>query len=686
MICLAALGYKRDTMNPILISVMLVVAIAAFLYQVRVRLLLLLKLQKDNRLDHLGERIKRTVLYALVQIRMFRRPLAGMAHLFIFAAFLTTQINTAVYMIRGFVADFAMPLPDVLIGPYNFLKDMFWVLCLVGIAYWLVVRAVVKPWRIRTMAHQGKAYLILGFIASLAFSEFFMQGAELAMNGAPEFMLSLPASSVFGIWLHGLSHDTLHAIVLAGYWTHIAVVLTFLNFLPSGKHFHVIFAIPNIFTSRMKYRGFVEPPNLETTEKFGIATVADFSWKQAVDTYSCTECGRCLEYCPTALTDKPLTHRGLNLDIKEAILKHGPDLLKLAAKPAEGTKAPEFPELVGGEGSAISPETVWACTTCGSCELECPVFIDQVPRIIQLRQNLVLMRGEFPAELNRTFKGMEQHSNPWGMNSDDRDKWATGLDIPRAADIAGAGKEIPLLYWIGCAGSFDDRVKKITLAMVKILREAKIDFCILGKEEGCTGDSARRLGNEYLFQTLATTNIETLKNYKVKKILTHCPHCLQTLKHDYKPLGGSDYEVVHHTQFLAELIESGKVTPRQHNDTAVVFHDSCYLTRYNGISEEPRKVLRSIPSLRVVEFDNKGDRGVCCGAGGGRFWMEEHTGKRINHHRLEDGLKKNPNTVGSGCPFCLTMLGDGIKDKGLEEKVNAKDVAELVAASLVTPT
>jgi len=664
-------------MNPLLMGLMLVAAFAAFGFQVWPKLAVLLKLQKQNRIDHVAERAKKAFLYGIVQIRMYRRPFAGMAHAVIFLAFATTVFNEVVYWVRGFVRDFPLPMPAPAADAYNFLTNMFWALCLGGILYWLVVRIIVRPWRIRTMQHQAKAFLILGFISTLAITEFLMQGAELVEAGSTGIW-SMPVSSIFARVLAGASPGTLHAIINVCFWLHVAIVLVFLNLLPGGKHFHVIFAVPNIFTLNLNYRGFITPPNLETAEKFGTATVRDLTWKQAVDTYSCTECGRCLEYCPTALTDKPLTHRQMNIDIKAAISAQTPNLLALAK---EGKDA-DLPELVGEHGAALSPETIWACTTCGSCEQECPVFIEQVPRIIQLRQNLVLMRGEFPNELNRTFKGMEQHSNPWSMNSENRDKWAEGLEIRTAAEVAGEGKEIPLLYWIGCAGSFDDRVKKITLAMVKILREAKIDFVILGKEEGCTGDPARRLGNEYLFQTLAQVNIETLKNYKVKKILTHCPHCLHTLKNDYKALGGEGYEVVHHTTFLADLIETKQITPKSHNDTSVVFHDSCYLTRYNGVVEAPRKVLRSIPSLKVLEFTNNGDKNVCCGAGGGRFWLEETIGTRINHHRLEDGLAKNPNTVGSSCPFCLTMLGDGIKDKGLEESVGSKDIAELLAESL----
>lgn len=681
-------------MNPIVMALLMVSAIAAFAWQMYPKMIVLPRLakrpvadmQKRNQIDHPAARLYKMLMFGFIQKRMFRRPLAGMAHLFIFAAFLTTQLNTLIYLARGFSKNVGFPLSGSALYAYDFLKDMFWVLCLAGLLYWFTQRIIIRPWRFRTAGHQGKAVLIQGFIATLAFSEFFMQGAQRAIEGLG-WTGSLPASSLVGVWLTGLSVSTLTTIIAIGFWAHVVTVLVFLNTLPSGKHFHVIFALPNIFLSRLEERGHIDPPNLETAEKFGVATIADITWKQALDTYSCTECGRCLEYCPTALTDKPLTHRAVNLAFKEALWTHVPGVL--GTKDKDGAVA-ALPELVGeGPEFALSPETVWACTTCGSCEVECPVFIDQVPRIIQLRQNLVLMRGEFPTELNRTFKGMEQHSNPWGMNADGRDAWANGLDIPRAADIATESGELPLVYWVGCAGSFDDRVKKITLAMVKLLKHAGIPFCILGKEEGCTGDPARRLGNEYLFQTLAQTNLETLKKYKVKRILTHCPHCLQTLKNDYKNLGGTDgqgqplpYEVVHHTQLLAELVGNGKIKPQKAVDAHVAFHDSCYLTRYNDIEEAPRAVLRSIPSLKILEFDNNKSKGVCCGAGGGRFWMEEKIGKRINHARLEDGLTKNPDTIGSACPFCLTMLSDGVKDKGLDDKIKNRDVSELLVESM----
>ncbi len=659
-------------MNPIAMGALVVVAVALFAWQMYPKMLLFFRLKKENRLDHPLTRLKNVVLYAFVQKRMFRRPLAGMAHLFIFLAFVATMNNEALNIVRGFVT--LPPLVPENVGvAYDFLKDIFWTLCLVGIGFWLTQRLLIRPWRLRTSMHQAKAILILGFISTLAVTEFLQQGAARALVNLG-WTASLPASSLAGVWLNGASPSTLNLVLQASFWLHMLVIFTFLNFLPAGKHFHVLFAIFNIFFSRLKERGHVDPPNLETSEKFGVATTADLTWKQALDTYSCTECGRCLEYCPTALTDKPLTHRGVNLALKEELWHHSGKLL--------GQKdAPELRELVGETNAALSPDTIWACTTCGSCEVECPVFIDQVPRIIELRQNLVLMRGEMPSELNRTFKGMEQHSNPWGINAEKRDEWANGLDIPRAADIAVNG-ELPLLYWIGCAGSFDDRVKKITLSMVKLLKHAGIPFCILGKEEGCTGDPARRLGNEYLFQTLATTNMETLKNYKVKKILTHCPHCLQTLKNDYPNLGAVDYQVVHHTELLAELVASGKIKPAKAVEAHVAFHDSCYLTRYNGIEEPPRQVMRAIPGLQILEFDNNKSKGVCCGAGGGRFWMEEKIGKRINHHRLEDGLAKNPDTIGSACPFCLTMLSDGVKDKGLDDKVKNRDVAELLAESI----
>jgi Fe-S oxidoreductase len=464
---------------------------------------------------------------------------------------------------------------------------------------------------------------------------------------------------------------------VASWWIHCGLVLVFLNFLPIGKHFHVITSFPNVFARTLRPYGQVEKIDLENTEKFGIRSTADLTWQIALNTYSCTECGRCNVFCPTVLTQKPLSHRQLNLDLKHALAEDRATILSGDKEKIEG-----LPALVA-EGGRILPETIWACTTCGSCETECPVMIEQTPRIIQLRQYKVLMEGDVAPELARAFKGMEQNSNPWGLGSDQRDAWAEGLDIPRMADVAGDG-EPPLLYWVGCAGSFDDRAKKITLSMVKILRAAGVKFAILGKEEGCTGDAARRAGNEYLFQTMAQANVEMFNNYKVKKILVTCPHCLHTLGKEYPQFGGN-YEVVHHTVFIRDLIKSGRLALTKPVKTSVAYHDSCYLGRYQGIYDAPRDVVRSIPGATLVELPRNRSRGVCCGAGGARFWMEEKIGERINVHRAKEAVAAGTDTVGSNCPFCLTMLKDGVAALGKDESVRTLDLAEIVAQSVETP-
>jgi Fe-S oxidoreductase len=419
----------------------------------------------------------------------------------------------------------------------------------------------------------------------------------------------------------------------------------------------------------------MEKDDLATLEKLGIGKTTDLTWKMLFDAYSCTECGRCAMYCPTVLTGKPLEHRKLNLDLKHAVWADRQALLSGAADKLEA-----LPELVSeGEGARVSPDTIWACTTCGSCEEECPVFIENIPRIIDMRKKQV-MSEQVPSELQRAFRGLEQNQNPWGLGSDQRDEWAKDLDVTRMADVP-EGSEPPLLYWVGCAGAYDDRGKKISAAMVKILKAAGVPFAILGQEEACTGDSARRAGNELLFQMLAKQNIETLNRYKVKRILAHCPHCLHTIKTEYPQLGG-DFEVVHHSELIAELLAQGKLKLSGNPVGRIALHDSCYLGRYHNLYEAPRKVVAALPGATPVELSRHESRAVCCGAGGARFWMEEKLGERINVHRAKEVVAAKPQTLASACPFCLVMLRDGIADLNQDEAIKTADLAELVAAAL----
>jgi Fe-S oxidoreductase len=658
------------TASAIAMSVLLVAALATFTFLMKPRMALVFRAKPDDRFDQIGERIKGTLKFAIGQWRMPREPIAGFAHIFIFGGFMVVSVATITHIAHAFSPGWVFPGLGGFVGDlYSLIKDIFEMLVLVGVTYGLWRRLKPTPSRV---GRSWEGVFVLCMIFVLMVTDFLIYGGELVHAGQSGMPYN-PGGHMAAVILAPLGAEGAATVGVISYWIHCVAVLAFLNFLPIGKHFHVITGIPNVFFRDLKPYGQVPKTDLEEAESFGIRSSADLSWNMVLDLYSCTECGRCSVYCPTVLTNKPLEHRALNLSLKQAIYDDQETLLG-----GDESKLEALPELVSED--RISPDTIWACTTCGSCEQECPVFIENVPRIIQLRQNKVLMEGDIVPELARAYKGMENNNNPWGIGFDKRDEWAEGLDIQRMSDITPDPDEPVLLYWIGCAGSFDDRNKKITLAMVKILQAANVNFAILGKEEGCTGDSARRTGNEYLFQMLAEQNVETLNNYKVKNILTHCPHCLHTIKTEYPQFGG-DYEVVHHTQFIDDLIKSGKLDLKTEVNESVAFHDSCYLGRYHDIYDAPRDIVKAVPGASLVELPRNRSRSVCCGAGGGRFWMEETIGERINVHRTKEALEAKTDTVGSACPFCLTMLKDGIADQGVEN-VSTQDLAEIVAQAL----
>jgi Fe-S oxidoreductase len=504
-------------------------------------------------------------------------------------------------------------------------------------------------------------------------TDWFYDGGQIALGQeiipatwAP--MGHLTAKLITGL---GWEPNTIHTVSISSYFIHITVILGFLNFLPLGKHFHIITAIPNVFMRNLKPYGALNPINLEdeSATTFGIDKINEFSWKDVMDMYTCTECGRCTEQCPAYNTNKPLNPKQFLMELKEFSYHHTPEIV-------EGS--PEDKEKVFSTTlvpNVIDPEILWSCTTCRACEEACPVFIEYVQKIVDMRRHLVLMRGEFPAEAQATLRNIENNGNPWGIGFDERAVWAKDLGVPSLKEKP----EVEVLYWVGCAGSFDDRNKKVSTALVKILQEAKIDFAILGPEETCTGDPARRIGNEYLFQSLAKQNIETLSRYKFKTVLAQCPHCFNTIKNEYPQFGGN-YEVIHHTDYIQRLIEQEKIKPVKELKEKLTYHDSCYLGRYNQVYDSPRNIVKSIPGVDYQEAEISRERGRCCGAGGGRMWMEERLGSRVNHKRLEDLQTVQPETIASACPFCMTMLTDAARDKHVE--IKTKDVAELVAESI----
>jgi Fe-S oxidoreductase len=580
-------------------------------------------------------------------------------------------------------------------------------------------RILVKP---RLIPMNLDAGLILGAIGSLMVTHFIFHGYELAQTGTSDWWM--PLSNVVNLALSPLTPEAAHRGAMMGYWLHVLILLTFLNYLPYSKHIHLLGALPNIFTRNRSARRMDLPKvNLEDETQWGVGKYEQFSWKSLLDTYACTECARCTNYCPAYNTGKNLSPMQLVHDIRYEML----DRVALKDRIAEGEAAvasrEQFVATHGGEdphhpdadlafarqqladakaeldgmqrmtGGRIQEDTLWACTTCGACQEVCPVFIDHPEKILQMRQNLVLVQEKVPPDLARTFTNLERNGNPWGIGADKRMDWAEGHDVPTLDDKPDA----EYLLWVGCAGAYDDRIKKQTLALVDVLREGGVHFAVLGLEEGCTGDPARRSGNEMLYQMQAQQNVETMNAKKVKKVITACPHCLHTIKNEYPQLGGN-FEVRHHTQVIRELVESGKVEidkaelaseDRAESGAAalssrkIAFHDPCYLGRWNGEYDAPRAVLDGLPPRTSrIELSRNKEHGFCCGAGGGRMWMEEKIGTRVNHNRTDEIIASGADTVATACPFCTIMLRDGVQDRGAGEKVQVLNVSELVAKSM----
>src|SRR6059058_2598338 len=724
-------------MAPVLATLLIVAGLSVFAWILSFRVRPLLFARPDVRWDDAPTRTEKLLLYGFGQKRMPSKPErpAGAAHIWIFIAFIVAQLGTLTSF--GLAYDPAFHLPflahETALGQgYLWVKDLIDLLGTAGCAVFLWFRLVQRKERM-TLTWEG--VFILCMILGVLWSDVIIDAAMVARSGG-EAPWYLPVSGRFaGLFTQANAPAIITAFVLV----HITIVLAFLNFLPLGKHFHIITGLPTVFFQRLAPQGQLSKLDLENSEKFGVAKLTDLSWKEILDTYSCTECGRCQTYCPTYDTGKPLTHKEVNRAIRHhaqqlsaslplplgmllrrlnriqplpAPLHHGTNghgnghaaagegadhdsagvqgtdpVTGSEGAFASGLQLPaemyeKLPPLVG-EGGVLPDETIWACTTCGWCEQACPVFIEQIPRIVDMRRHLVLMESRFPEEAARVFKGMEGQGNPWGMGSNRRAEWCADLDVPLAANVAHAAREFEWLFFVGCAGSFDERQKKVSRAIVQILKEARVSFCILGEEETCNGDSARRLGNEYLFQALAQQNVDTLERYKIKKIITQCPHCFNTLANEYPQFGGH-FKVLHHSEVIAQLVSEGKLRPGQVElSEPVTFHDSCYLARHNGISEAPRQALAAL-GIRVKEMERNRTETFCCGAGGGRMWLEETIGQRINQNRIEEAARTigEAGTVATSCPFCLTMIKDGISETGRGERMQARDIAELVALGL----
>jgi Fe-S oxidoreductase len=642
---------------------LLVASLAVFAWLIEARFALLRAAQPSARLDRWGERWKGVLTQFLGQRRILSVGYlgAGLMHAFIFWGFLAVALNSIHFIGGGFVPGFHLPFfgPDSWPGrAYLVVRDLFEVAVVAMVLVAGFRRVVLRPAR---LTPSWDAALILTLIGTLMVTDLTMAGTEA--SASPAGRLLAPAFSA-------LSAGTVETIHGAAWWVHLLTLLGFLCYLPVSKHFHVVTSLFSVLFRRLD-TGSLPMIDLETSERFGITGFADLRWKDVLDVYSCTECGRCQAACPAYATGKPLNPKKINEDMRAAMMPALPFLLGRQGLPP-GESLPVLPS------ETIADDVLWSCTTCRACEEACPLFIEFVDRIVGMRRKLVLEDSSFPQELTASYRNLEKAGNPWGQPAEARADWALGLDIPLAAESG----DFEYLLWAGCAGAYDDRGKKVARATAQILKEAGVRFAILGTGETCTGDPARRTGNEYLYQMLAAQNVETLGRHGVKKIVAQCPHCFNTLLNEYPDLGGR-YEVVHHSQLIARLVADGRIamTPAAAG-TTVTFHDSCYLGRHNDVYDAPRQALAAA-GLTVLEMPRHRENGFCCGAGGGRMWLEERIGTKVNVNRVDEAATTGAPLVASACPFCMTMLADGINATGRAETLAVQDVAQIVASRMV---
>ncbi len=630
----------------------LVLAVAIALFARRALLLYrLIRMGKPvSRFDDLPARVQAEAVVVMGQSKLLQRLLPGVMHAAIFWGFIVLFPTIFIAMIG--VVDQHATLPWLgRQGWYALLVDIFAFLVLAGVVTAFVIRKVQRPRRFAG-SHVLEADVILLLISGIVVSLFLWHGSQIAL-GLNEFPAAwAPISSLVA---QALPQQLAPYVERVAVWAHVLIILGFLVYLPYSKHLHIFLAAVNVFFGRTRARGRLEPINLEAPDdevRYGAATAKDLTWKQMVDTMSCTECGRCQDVCPAFNTGKELSPKLLIMAVRDQLLS--------------GASTPLVP-------NAVTDNVVWDCVTCGACQQECPVGIEHIDHIIDLRRNLVMVESRFPAEAAPMLRDIDRASNPWGKPQADRAHWADGLGV----HILQPGEEPPdVLFWVGCAPAYDERARKAAISTAKLMKAARVDFAILGPRESCTGDPARRMGDEYTFQQQAKQNVGTLNEARVRKIVTTCPHCLNTLSNEYPDFGGS-YEVVHHTAFLAELMREGRIKTLA-ADRAITYHDSCYLARHNDVIAEPRELVAA--AGRPVEMARSGKGTFCCGAGGARMWMEESRGRPINQERVKEAAATGAQTLAVACPFCTVMLDDGVRETGA--KLQVIDLATLLSEAV----
>lgn len=652
-------------------TLLFLIAIGVFIWQCGKKLSLIRLARPENRCDNLPLRVWDMLLYAFGQKRVVARPF-GINHFVIFWSFVVLLIANGSFILEGLIPGFRLGevLPPALYHPLVFAFDIVSLLALGAIILSFARRIIFKPDYLDSAyvhARSFEAFLILSFIGLLMVAYFGLNGVKIAMGLEPSAFM--PISSV-AAGILATAGDSLPAWGAFFWWLHALVLLAFICFLPMSKHMHILTAIPNCFFQNLGSTSTQPREEFAPGNRYGAEQVTDLTWKDLFDSFSCTECGRCQDACPANATGKSLNPRQMVHSLKTNLLANA-----AALKAGEPPRVP----LIGAEGEGTNTEeTIWACTTCGACLQACPVMIEHPSKLVAMRRYLVEMKAQFPEELLNLFENMEQRSNPWGIAPSERSKWTSVMDVKPFE----AGKTEYLLY-VGCAGSFDSRSKQVTLNLAAILDAAGVSWGILGKDEKCCGDSLRRLGNEYIFDRMAKENVALFQERGVAKVITMCPHCFTTLKNDYRQYG-IELEVIHHAELIQQFLASGRLKMnRQVSDLGkVIFHDSCYLGRHNDVYEAPRQVVATATGTAPVEFDRAREESFCCGAGGGRMWMEEQSGTRINLNRVTEALSKNPDTICVACPYCMTMFEDGLKDKQAAQ-TKVRDIAEVVAEGIL---
>ncbi|MBK7459168.1 MAG: (Fe-S)-binding protein [Betaproteobacteria bacterium] len=676
-------------MSPAGITLLMLAGFAGFGWLAWRKLAIVAALQPEVRWDHPAARLKAVLVNGFLQQRMIARDWKpGLMHAVIFLGFMALLVRKLQLIAIGYHEPFVYP--GLAGGLFAGLKDIVELAVLGALAYAFWRRYVLRPQRLEK---NREALLVLVLITVIMVTDLLYDGFRFALFSAADAGIAHErdfafAGSALASTFAGWPQGTLQAGYELSYWVQLATVFGFLVLLPTGEHFHIVTALPALFFRRGGPTNVVPAVDLEKMMsddadagnlRVGVHTARDLSWKDGLDVFTCTECGRCKDACPTYLTGKPLSLKWVNDSLKHHLLEQRETLLAPPPKADAAAADDPLPPLVG---SVIGEDTLWACTTCGYCEAACPIELEHLSKFYKLRQHRVMMDGEFPHELKPVFEAYESQSNPWGLPSQTRADWASDLNLPRLTDVAQAA-EFDMLFYVGSAQSFDPRGQKIARAFVAILQAAGVRFAILGDAETSTGECVRRAGNEMLFQQLATTLVGTLNGLGVKRIVTCDPHAFNSLKNEYPAFGGH-YDLEHHTQTIARLLSERRITLAPSFER-VVFHDPCYLGRHNGEYEAPRQVIGRLAKDAPLEFALQREKAMCCGAGGARMWLEETIGTRINVARTEQALELAPKVIATACPYCAVMIGDGLKTLGREAEVASKDIAELVAEALVRP-